>query len=486
MSLRKSAISGVKWTTVGVIGRALFQLIQISILTRFLPKEAFGLVAMALFVVNFSNIFADMGMTSAILHRQEATKKEYSSIYWLNIFISLLLYTILYLSASWVAIFYNEPELKLLIPIISISLLLMAIGRQHRTIMQKQFQFKAIAIIEIIAILFGLLTATILAIKNFGVYSLVYSTLTTAFISNSLFLVLNFRLNPITMRFRLSEAKPFLKVGGFTMGSSMLDFFSRDIDVLIIGKMLGADNLGIYTLAKQIVMRLYSMVNPIVINVLNPIFSSIQKEKNRLKHYYLKVVYFLSSINFPLYLLLIVLSKEILIIIYGTEYSSGYLVLSFLALSFVTYTINSPVGTLQVATGRTDIGFKWTIYRLIVTPITILIAAQISIEAVAGALAILSILLALPLWYVQLRPMASIKLNEYLNQFIKPFVFLVLISVGFLITFSFYSLPFNIVVASVIKGGIALSLFFVLLWVFDKPRLIQYYKIVLKQLKSKT
>lgn len=62
MSLRKTAISGVKWTTVGTIGRSLFQLLQVSILTRFLPKEAFGLVAMALFVVQFSNIFVDMGM----------------------------------------------------------------------------------------------------------------------------------------------------------------------------------------------------------------------------------------------------------------------------------------------------------------------------------------------------------------------------------------------------------------------------------------
>ena len=95
MNLKKNAIQGVKWTTIGKIGRSVFQLLQISILARFLPKEAFGLVAMALFLVQFSNIFVDMGMTSAILHRQNATRKEYSSIYWLNILIAIIFYLFL-------------------------------------------------------------------------------------------------------------------------------------------------------------------------------------------------------------------------------------------------------------------------------------------------------------------------------------------------------------------------------------------------------
>ena len=87
MNLREKAVSGVKWTTISILSRALFQLLQVSILTRFLAAEAFGLVAMALFVVQFSNIFVDMGLNSAILHHQFATKNEYSSIYWLNIII---------------------------------------------------------------------------------------------------------------------------------------------------------------------------------------------------------------------------------------------------------------------------------------------------------------------------------------------------------------------------------------------------------------
>lgn len=478
MNLRKTAITGIKWTIVGTVGRALFQLLQIAILTRFLTKEAFGLVAMALFVVNFSNIFVDMGLTSAILYRQNATKNEYSSIYWLNIFISLILYSLLFIGAPIIAKFYNEPELKILVPILGINLLLLAIGRQQRTIMQKQFQFKAIAITEVGSFFLGLIVAILLALNNFGVYSLVYSTLFASFISNGLFLILNLRHNPIRFYFRLSETKPFLKVGGFSMASTLLDFFTRETDILIIGKVLGAESLGVYSLAKQIVMKVYAIVNPIVINVLSPILSSMQKEKDKVKNYYLRVVYLLASLNFPLYLLIIILSKEILSILYGTNYISGYLVLSFLAISYGTNTISNPVGSLQIATGRTDIGFKWTILPVITSPIVIYFAANISINAVAAAIALLSISFTFPLWWIQLKPMANIQLKEYLVQFAKPYLLLLLIAGTYLLGWQFYEFPFGTIVNALIKGLIGMVMFFGLLWVVDKKRITDLLKII--------
>lgn len=471
MNLRKAALSGIKWTTAGTIGNALFQLLQVSILTRFLPKEAFGLMAMALFVVQFSNIFVDMGMTSAILHRQNATRNEYSSFYWLNIFVSLVLYVILLLGTPAVARFYNEPELYKLMPILGTNLLLMASGRQHRTIMQKQFQFKAIAVIELISFFFGLVTAILLAINNFGVYSLVYSTLVASFVSNGLFLIQNLRYNTIQFHFRLKETHPFLKIGGYTMGSSLFDFFSREIDVLIIGKMLGTESLGVYSLAKQIVTKIYSIVNPIVLNVLNPVLSSIQSEKEKVKQYYLKIVYILASLNFPVYLFLIVFSREILTVLYGSDYLTGYLVLSFLAITYATNTISNPVGSLQIATGRTDIGIKWTILRVVITPAFIFFAAFININMVAAAVAVLSLLLIVPLWLIQLKPMANIQLSEYLNQFLKPYLLFLVIAGLFMAMPFVYNPPLGIAAFMVIKMACFCILYFGLLLLIDKKRI---------------
>ncbi|MEL6561612.1 MAG: oligosaccharide flippase family protein, partial [Bacteroidota bacterium] len=172
MSLRNRAVSGIKWTSIEKIGKAIFQVLQVAILTRFLEKEAFGLIAIAVVVINFTNIFVDMGMTSAILFKQDANQKEYSSIYWLNLIVSIGLCILLLILTPLISSFYNEPELKYIIPILSTNILLVALGRQHRTIMQKEFRFKPIAIVELAAYFLGLLVAILTAYEGFGVYSL--------------------------------------------------------------------------------------------------------------------------------------------------------------------------------------------------------------------------------------------------------------------------------------------------------------------------
>lgn len=473
MSLRNKAVSGLKWTTFSTVGRSLFQLLQISILTRFLPKEAFGIVAMALFVVQFSNIFVDMGMTSAILHRQNATKNEYSSIYWLNIFISVFLYGILFFGAPIVSRFYNEPELKVLIPILGLNLILMACGRQHRTILQKHFQFKTIAVTELLSYFLGLISAIILALNDFGVYSLVYSTLLSSFISNSLFLIKNLRINPINLRFKLKETEPFLKIGGFSMGSTILDFFSHEADILLIGKILGSESLGVYSLAKQIVLKLFSIINPIVMTVLSPLLSSIQNQKERLKAFYLKIVKYMAYINFPVYILIIVASKEILYVIYGPQYAEYYPVLSFLSFAYCLAALSNPVGSLQIATGRTDIGLKWTILRIIIMPVVIFAGALINIEAVAGFYAMISLFLVIPLWFIQIKPMANISLKEYVSQFYKPLLFFLAATLVIYLSGDKLAISGNIIVNALIKGAITLIAFCVFIFTFDKKSVLE-------------
>jgi O-antigen/teichoic acid export membrane protein len=477
MDFRTAAISGIKWTSIGTVGRALFQLLQISILTRFLPAEAFGLVAMAMFAVQFSNIFVDMGMTSAILHRQNATQGEYSSIYWLNLAISLVIFGMLVTVASAISRFYEEPELRMLIPILGTNILIMAVGRQHRTIMQKQFHFRAIAYIEFVSIGAGLIVAIVLAIKNFGVYSLVYSTLAASLISNGLFLVMNIKKSPIWFHFKFRETIPFLRIGGYTMGSTVLDFFSSESDVLIIGKMLGADMLGVYSLSKQIVIKLFSIVNPIVINVLSPLLSSIQNQKERLRNSFLKVIKYLGYINFPVYILIVVASREILHFVYGPEYAEAYLVLSLLAFTYCLSALFNPVGSLQIATGRTDIGFMWTLLRVIITPAFIYIGATRSMTAVAAAQGLLSLLYIIPLWYMQLRPMANIKLNDYLSQFYRPLFFL---SLATIVMYFLGDKLFveNLMFNAILKSASTLIAFAVIMFFSDRKSICEFYNSI--------
>jgi len=239
LSASRNVFNGVKWTGLSSVFKSIFQLLQYAILARFLSAEAFGLIAMAMFVISFSNIFIDMGLTSAILHKKQISKREFSSIYWLNICIAIILFVVVFSASPFISEFYEEPELYEIIPILSFNLIIIAFGIQHRTMMQKELRFKAITSIEILSVFIGLIFSVILVLNDYGVYSLVYSTLISSGIQYILFFSLNLKRNPIVFFFKMSLIKDMLKVGGYQFGSTFLLFFSNEIDILIIGKLLG-------------------------------------------------------------------------------------------------------------------------------------------------------------------------------------------------------------------------------------------------------
>ena len=226
MGIKNQMIKGLKWSTAGTVGLASFQLLQIAILTRFLPKEAFGLIALALLVVNFTNIFVEMGLTSAIFHKQDATVKQYSSLYWLTIVISICFYLLLFVFAEPVANFYEEGQLTNVIKVLGLNIILISLGKQHKALLQKKLEFDLVAKIELFSYFLGLVIAVLLAWNGWGVYSLVYSTLCTSLISSLILVVLRIKKDPIKLHFSFTEVKSFLRVGGFSLGSNIFDYFS--------------------------------------------------------------------------------------------------------------------------------------------------------------------------------------------------------------------------------------------------------------------
>lgn len=427
MSLKKTAIDGSKWTAVGTVGKALMQVLQVVVLTRFLAKADFGVFALSLFIVNFFQILSDFGFNSSLMHQQKISKQQFSSLYSLNLIVATALFVILLTLVPFVANFYSNKELILLIPIHASILFLNSIGKYHRLMLHKSFQFKVLNQVELLSFFLGLVAAIIAAVVGLGVYSLVIAALLTAFIANISFYILNYKEFRFAFRLQISEVKPFLRVGGFHMGSSILDFLSKEIDVMIIGKLLGNDLLGVYSLIKQIVIKVFSMINPIMMNVIIPIFSSIQSDIVRLNKIYKKLVNYASLVNLPVYALLIFCAAELLEILYGKDYHAYGLVLSFMAFTYFIISIFNSVGSLQIATGRTDLGFKWTIIRFLATPLVIYFAAQISLVAVAASYSMLFVLFVIPIWKIQLQPMIGIGLVELIRKFIQPFLAILIV-----------------------------------------------------------
>tara|TARA_R110002167_G_scaffold35735_1_gene113935 strand:- start:6389 stop:7657 length:1269 start_codon:yes stop_codon:yes gene_type:complete len=420
MNIKKQIVSGVKWTTIGTIVIAVVALLKLSVLARFLDKADFGLMALVTFVMGFMNLFSDMGLTSAILHKQNISKKEYASLYWFNIGFSIILYAILYAVTPFVTSFYNEPELNILIPLLGLNLLISAIGRIFKTIESKHLIFKEITIFEIIAAIVSLCFAIYLAMNDYGVYTLVYSALLQYSLQNLMYLVYGLRKYGLLFRFKFIETKPFLKIGIYQVGGQVVNYFNRDLDILIIGKFFSPEILGGYSLAKQLVFRPAQILNPIITKIASPGLSLLQNNIELLRSNYLRLIGIISKVNIVVYVALIIFTPFAVSIFYGNEFDEIYSVVRVLSIYMIFRAIGNPIGSLIIATGKTKLEFYWNIAVLLIIPIFVFVAAQFDITMVAWSLSLASLLLFYPSWKLLVYKIIGGTFKEYVLAIITP------------------------------------------------------------------
>ncbi len=416
MSLTKSTISGVKWTSLASASMAVIAVLKIAVLARFLDKSDFGLMAIVLFVLGFTNLFMDMGLSTAIIHKQNITKREYASLYWLNIFFGLLLFGLLLVLAPLIAHFYHHDILKKLIPIMGLSVIIVSTGKQFRTIKQKELDFKTIALIDIFSGLVSLVFAVLLAVNDFGVYALIFAALMQYGLQSIAFLIIGLRHYGIRFHFSWNETKPFLKIGVYQVGSQIVNYFNRDLDVMLIGKFFGTELLGGYSLAKQLVFRPAQIINPVLTNVAAPVLSKFQNNMDQLRNNYLKLVNLIFSINLMVYGLIILFAPLIVKVFYGSQYNHIVVLVQILSVYMLVRAIGNPIGSLITATGQTYREFYWNIFTLLIMPVVIFWASQYSLETVAVAITLSMLLLYVPNWYFLVRPLIGVSFIDFVKK----------------------------------------------------------------------
>jgi O-antigen/teichoic acid export membrane protein len=429
MSLKSKALNGVKWTGFSSISLAIIQFSQIVILARILDPSDFGLMALTSVVIGFSALFMDMGISSAIVHKQDITHGQLSSLYWLNIFAGILLCFIIYIIAPYVATFYGEDEIHHLLVLLSLSFIITSVGNQFRILFQKKLQFDYIAKIEVVSASSGLVVAIVCAMNDFGVYSLVYATLTSTSVANIAFLITGLKFHKPNLYFKYHEIKTFISFGLFQIGERSINYFNSQFDTLLIGKILGAEALGIYHLAKNLAIKPAQIINPIINRVAFPVMATIQDDTLRLKNIYLRGINYLCSINFIIYLMLFVLAEPVVFLLVGEKWGESVIILQILSLYFLVRSTGNPVGSLVLAKGRADLSFYWNLGLFYIIPISIYVGSFKGVVGVAISLVILQLLLSIPNWYFLVRPLCKAKFQEYFIQILKPLL-LSLVSVG--------------------------------------------------------
>jgi O-antigen/teichoic acid export membrane protein len=391
ISTKLSVISGLKWNTISVIATKSTDFAVMLILARLLLPEAYGIVGMAMVVVGLLEVVSDMGLFNALVQRKEdqLTEVRYSSAFWFLLAISLLFISCFFLFISpFGANFYEEPRLTPILNALSFYLFFNISSIIPRVILTKRLNFRSLVTISFFGTALSSLAAITMALLGFGVWSLVVKYLVgSGIVLISYWLKVGWR-----PRFVFSM-RALIDIAGystFTQLNGVLHFFRKNLDYLIIGKLVSAHLLGVYTLAFMLSLTLKSQLYSIFNKVFFPIYSKLQDQPDQIKIYYLQVMKMTAIVTFPISILLIGLSDQIILIIFGQKWIEAATPLRILSVASMIFAISGTPAEVLKGIGKPAVSFYLNTFNtfLVALPLIYLGLKYFGLEGVAYAVCI--------------------------------------------------------------------------------------------------
>jgi len=389
-NLRKLATKGILWMATSQFSSQFIRFIVTIILARLLFPEDFGLMGLASIFIGVIIAVHELGLGSAIIQRKDIDNDHLSTAFWASIVSGILFCLLTILASPFVANFFHEHRVQPILLTLSFVFIIGSFSTVPWAILTKNLEFKKIAISELFADIIAGVIAILMALLNFGVWSLVWRML----LGN----VVDMALLWILCKWRPSILFDFKKFGelfGFSVNvtcSRALNFAQSNIDNLIIGKVLGATALGYYSIAYNFITFPLRRVSWVITRVTFPTFSLIQDDNEEIRKGYLRIIRYISIIVLLAISILFIISPEFVVLIIGEKWTPMIPPLQILCIAGATRAVVNISNDILLAKGRPDIQLKWNIVTLILLTIAILIGVNYGIVGVAVAVTLIIIL----------------------------------------------------------------------------------------------
>ncbi len=370
-SLKKKTISGLFWSFSDLILNQGIQFVIQIFLARLLLPEEFGLIGMITVFISISYSIIDCGFTSALIREKDSTQEDYSTVFYFNLFMAVVMYILLYISAPNISKFFNEPMLRSILRILALTLIINSFGLIQKTMLVKKIDFKTQTIINIAASIVSGIIAIGAAYKGFGVWSLVIRTLLMQLIQAVLLCILNKWVPSFT--FKIESFKKVFGFGWKMLVSGIIDTLYKNIYYIVIGRWFSAIQLGYYTNAQKLRDIASSSITTSVQKVSYPVLSSIQGNDVKLKSGYKKIIKNAVFITFPVMIGLAIIAEPFIKIVFGEKWIPSifyFQLLCFSGMLFPLHAIN--LNILQVK-GRSDLFLRLELIKKVISIILIAI-----------------------------------------------------------------------------------------------------------------
>lgn len=362
--LKQKATSGMVWTTIQKYTNTFAQFISGIVLARLLMPEDYGCIGMLSVFTSLAGSIVSMGFASALIQKRRPTEEDYSTVFYWNMAVSILMYLVLFVSAPAIARFYKIPLLSDVLRVQGLILILNASAAIQDNRLRKQFNFRKLAVVSIISHIFSVLVAILMAYKGFGVWALVGMNLSVGIIVNIIFWFTN-KWKPLFV-FSVESFKELFSFGFYVFLSGIVNQLGNSLKTLLIGRIYNASLLGYYSKANQTEMLASQSVSDTLLQVTYPLYSELQNEKDQMINAIRRITVTVAYITFPIMSLLILLAKPIFVLLYSDRWLPS--VPYFQVLCVAGFVIGLQAVNYQpiAAIGKSKLLFKWTIIKRVV------------------------------------------------------------------------------------------------------------------------
>lgn len=339
---------------------------SLMVLGRLLEPSDFGLVGMVLAVTGVLDLFKDFGLSTAAVQRANITGEQHSALFWVNMLVGVMLGCVALLSAPIVARFYHEPRLNAVTAVLAAGFLFNAAGVQHGALLLRQLRFTAMAIIEIICLFAGIAVAIGMAFRGYGYWALVAMTIVPPLVS-TICMWLATRWIPGRPR-RVAGLVSMLRFGGTVTLNYLVVYLAYNVEKVLLGRFWGAEALGIYGRAYQLVNIPTANLNSAVGGVAFAAMSRVQSEPARIRSYFLKGYTLFLALAIPITVLCALFADDLILVVLGPKWHGAAPIFRLLAPTILIFALINPLGWLLLSAGMVERSLK---IALVLAPLVI-------------------------------------------------------------------------------------------------------------------
>lgn len=332
------------------------RLFSLMVLARLLGPRDFGLVGMVTAFTGVLDLFRDFGLSAAAIQRKTVTQGQISTLFWINLAVGGSLGLLAVVLAPAVAAFYHEPRLVAVTMVLGAGFLFNAAGVQHSALLQREMRFTALAVVNTLGLLLGVVVGIAGAMAGYGYWALVAMTVTTPLIATTGFWVVTRWVPQLPQRG--TGIRSMMRFGGTLTLNGLLAYCAYNLDKVLLGRFWGANALGIYGRSYQLVNIPTGNLNGAGGEVAFSALSRLQDDPRRLRNYFLKGYSLVLAMTIPITVACLLFANDVVRVLLGPNWMSAAAILRFLAPTILVFGIINPVGWLITSLGLVNRSLK--------------------------------------------------------------------------------------------------------------------------------